>query len=90
MKTTRLPSRPLAFIGVLGGLTAGCAGPGATFVRGPFIAADYEQVYVTGSHIPVLVPKNPGIRGVPNTSPLVIMSPDDLRRAMSPSAFPMH
>ena len=71
-------------------LAAGCAGPATTHANQPLVAADYEQVYVTGSHIPVLVPKSPTARRVPGISPLGILTPDEIRRASGPAPFPMH
>lgn len=71
-------------------VTAGCAGPAAHFPRGPYIAADYEQVYVTGSHIPVLMPKSPSVRRLPSISPLVVLTPEEMQRITAPTPFPMH
>lgn len=65
----------------------GCAGPTAIAARQPFVGADYEQIYVTGSHIPVLVPKSPTARRLPGISPLAIITPDEIRHRGN---FPMH
>jgi hypothetical protein len=73
-----------------GGFGAGCAGPVATGVHRPFVGADYHQVYLTGSHIPVLVPKSPTARMVPTISPLSILTPEEIVRASVPTPFPMH
>lgn len=93
MKTSHPTLRPLVFVSALSGLSAGCAGPARSDladVKPTFVAADYEQGYFTGSHIPVLVPKDPGIRRIPTIFPLVILEPDEMQRAAGPTPFPMH
>lgn len=93
MKTSYPTPRALVFLSTLSGLSAGCAGPASSdiaYVKKPFVTAEYEQVYLTGSHIPVLVPKDPSIRRIPTISPLVILKVEDLQTAMGPTPFPMH
>lgn len=43
---------------------------------------EYEYVRVTGSNIPVRVPKSPTARPLPPASPVTEMSPDDFRNAV--------
>ncbi len=93
MKTPHPTLRALVFMSVLSGLSAGCAGPapsGIAYVKPPFVAAEYEQVYLTGSHIPVLVPKDPSIRRIPTISPLVILKADEMQVSVGATPFPMH
>ena len=93
MKTSHPSFRCSLLIALFAGLAAGCAGPAAHEVaqaRQPFVIADYKQVYVTGSHIPILVPKDPTIQRIPTISPLVILSVDDAQRSTGPTPFPMH
>jgi hypothetical protein len=92
MKTSHPSLRSCLIVALLSSIAAGCAGPsttGITHVKRPIVAAEYEQVYFTGSHIPVLVPKDPNVRRVPTISPLVIMTPDEMQRSVGPT-FPMH
>ena len=89
MKTSPLLRRGLlgAFVSLL---TAGCAGPVATTGEGTppqVVTTEYKQVFVTGSHIPVLVPTSPTARTPPTVSPLVIITPDDMKRL--PGGGPM-
>jgi hypothetical protein len=42
--------------------------------------AQYEYVYVTGSNIPVRVPKTPIARPLLTSSPVRVMSPDDFEK----------
>ena len=76
---------PLALVG------SGCVGTSASKTPGvpgtperAIVTTEYEQVYLTGSHIPVLVPKSPTARRLPTTSPLVIMTAEDAVRAGFP------
>ena len=87
MKTPPLASPRCLVLAALSALAGGCVGPVATDTRRPFVGADYEQIYVTGSHIPVLVPKSPTARRLPGISPLMIITPDDIRRQ---GHLPMH
>ncbi len=71
------------------GLLAGCAGP-ATKATVGVSASEYEQVYVTGSYIPVLVPKGSGLRPIHTISPAVIILQDDVQRALGNGPINMH
>ena len=90
MKTSSFPLRGAVLLLVVACSVAGCAGPAATGVRRPFVGAEYHQVYLTGSHIPVLVPKSATARMVPTISPLSILTPEEIVRASQPTPFPMH
>jgi hypothetical protein len=57
---------------------------------GPMVVVESENVYVTGSHIPVRVPKSASVRTLPTISPLTVLTADDMRRAMGPAPAPMH
>ncbi len=86
-----MKTSPLAWSSLLVAcaLAAGCAGPtAATTPRGePIVTAEYKQVYLTGSHIPVRVPTSPTARIPPTMSPLVILTPEEFGRGTS---TPMH
>jgi len=41
--------------------------------------SEYEYVTVTGSNIPVRVPKSPTARPLPSASPVMQVSPDEFR-----------
>lgn len=90
MKTLPFTPAPLLAALVLSALAAGCAGPGATHARVAFAGADYYQIYLTGSHIPVLVPRSPTAQILPTISPLSILTPDDMVAASAPTGSPMH
>ncbi len=84
--------RLLPLLAALAGLAQGCAGSatsGITHVQPPLVTANYEQVHVTGSHIPILVPTDPNIRRLPTISPLVIIRVDDLQLATGSIPFPI-
>jgi hypothetical protein len=50
----------------------------------------YEEVYVTGSNIPVLVPKGPNtVQRLPTISPVKTISGDAFRDAMRPGRTPV-
>lgn len=68
---------------------SGCAGPSTKSSVGVSVA-DYDQVYVLGSHIPVLVPKGSGARPIHPISPAVIILQDDIQRAMGAGPVSMH
>jgi hypothetical protein len=80
------PSRWILLV-TTSALGAGCAGPAMTDTRRPVVGADYEQIYITGSHIPILVPKSPTARRLPTFSPTVVITPDEIRQRGN---FPMH
>lgn len=86
MKTPLLPLPRWIPVIAFAAFAAGCASPAVTATRRPFVGAEYEQVYVTGSHIPVLVPKSPTARRIPGISPLTILTPDEVRH----HGLPMH
>jgi hypothetical protein len=54
------------------------------------VTTEWENVYVTGSHIPVRVAKGGTTRTTPGISPLVVVFPDDFRFGLGPSPSPMH
>src|SRR5581483_483582 len=92
MKTCRLLVRFTGFV-LLAGLAAalsGCAGMNAGPMRSPFVASDYEYVYVTGSHIPVLVRKGDSGLSASSLSPMAVVNPDDMQHAVGPGRVPMH
>lgn len=93
MKTSsRIPRIvPAASLTVLALLVGGCA----NLVRYPasgdrIVVAEMQNVWVTGSHIPIRVPKNTNLLMGPSISPLTVLTPDDIRRGNGPSAVPMH
>lgn len=51
-------------------------------------AAEYERVYVTGSNLPVLVPRSPTVRPLVNASPVTTLDAAEftelVRRAQTP------
>jgi hypothetical protein len=50
----------------------------------------YEEVYVTGSNIPVLVPKGAStVQALPSISPVKTMSAEAFRDAMRPGRTPV-
>jgi len=75
---------------VLAFAASGCVGTHPTtnastaVPDGAIVTREYEQVYLTGSHIPVLVPKSPTAKMLPPISPLVILSAEDAKRAGIP------
>ena len=84
---------PLVLVSVAGLACAGsgCAGPSSptSIAETRGVVADYKQVYLTGSHIPVRVPTSATARILPTTSPLVILTPEEFSRALAPSTVPM-
>ena len=56
-------------------------------VGGEMILVEYDNVWITGSHIPVRVPRSPTARIAPTISPIQILTADDVRRLPNP---PMH
>ena len=50
-----------------------------------FVTSEYEYVNVTGSQIPIRVPKGAGITGLPTSSPVSVMSGEDFRAMMQRS-----
>jgi hypothetical protein len=46
--------------------------------------SEYETVYVTGSMLPVLVPKSATARPLPSMSPVSTMSAEAYQKAMQP------
>lgn len=95
MKSPTPSIRHASILVVFAGLAAGCVGTtrsqsGIRHVARPFASADYVQVYVTGSHIPILVPKDPSIRRIPGISPVIELRPDDIQSLVSPTPWPMH
>lgn len=89
---SRLPRIvPAALLATLALLVGGCA----NLVRYPasgdkIVVAEMENVWVTGSHIPMRVPKGISLRSTPSISPMTILTPDDIRRGNGPSVVPMH
>lgn len=89
----KIPSRtlcqvPATLLAVGSFLAGGCA----HLVRHPsageqFVVVETENIWVTGSQIPVRVPKSATARMLPTISPVDIITPDDMRRM--PTA-PMH
>jgi hypothetical protein len=51
--------------------------------------SEYETVYVTGSMLPVLVPKSATARPLPSMSPVSTMSPEAFQKAMQPGRTPV-
>jgi hypothetical protein len=85
MKTaTSLPQRASAALFAAAALVlAGCAHHAQAPVPGPdgkILLVEYDQVYVTGSHIPVLVPRSATVRTEPGISPLTTLTPDQMRQ----------
>lgn len=89
MKIRSAPVVLFVFSAALVAAFTGCAGPNTKAVAG-VSAAEYEQVYVLGSYIPVLVPKNSGLRPVHTTSPATIIKQDDIQRALGNGPINMH
>ena len=54
------------------------------------LLVETQEVFVTGSHIPVRIPKSSSVSTVPPISPLTILSADDMRHIGGPSGPPMH
>jgi hypothetical protein len=50
--------------------------------------AEYDQVWVTGSNIPVRVPKGQR-HALHTTSPMVILKQEDVQRALGPGMIPL-
>jgi hypothetical protein len=69
---------------------AGLHGPAANTDRPRVVTKDYVEVQLTGSYIPVRVPKSPTARMAPTISPLAIITPEEAVRITAPSTFPMH
>ncbi len=91
MKT---PSRllcftPAALLAALSLLVGGCANRPQSS-GGEIVVVETQNIWVTGSHIPVRVPKSTTARMIPTISPLTILTADDMRRASGPAAPPMH
>jgi hypothetical protein len=64
-------------------LFSGCAHTDQAPVPGPdgkVVIVEADKVVRTGSHIPTLVPRSPTARVEPPMAPLVVLTPDDLRR----------
>jgi hypothetical protein len=81
-----LPWFPLAGAVIL--LAGGCAShPSQTTARvadQKMVTPNYRWVLVTGSHIPVAVPTDPAVRGVPSISPLSVYTPEEIRQYGGP------
>ena len=88
-----MKTNPRALAFVLFALTAlgatGCVGPNARVLPpNAIVVTEYEQVFVTGSNIPVRVPK--GQRdALHSTSPMVIIRQEDVQRALGPGMIPL-
>jgi hypothetical protein len=80
----------LAAIALFLGGCAGLVGNSSSSASGEMVVVETVNVYVTGSNIPVRVPKSASARQIPTVSPLVIFTADDMRRIGGPSGPPMH
>ena len=63
----------------------------AAAAEGPRVLLDetqYEKIYVTGSNLPVLVPKSSTARPLPSISPVTSVSGDSFRDAVRPGRAP--
>ncbi len=90
MKSSLLAHPSLVFLAVtVVASFTGCGGPGTKSATG-VSATEYEQVFVLGSNIPVLVPKGSGARRVHSISPAIIILQDDIQRALGPGPVSMH
>lgn len=86
---------PAALLAAIALLLGGCAGvvqnpPSSAGSAGNAVVVETVNVYVTGSHIPVRMPKSAIARPTPTISPLIILTADDIRRIGGPSGPPMH
>lgn len=92
----KIPSRilslpPAALLAANALLLGGCA----NLARNPpsggeILVVETENVWMTGSNIPVRVPKSPTARIAPTISPLTVLTPDEMRRGYGPGTAPMH
>ena len=70
-------------------LFASCASPSQPTPGpgGQVVIVEYDNVWITGSNIPVRVPRSPTARIAPTISPMSILTADDVRRMAN---APMH
>jgi hypothetical protein len=91
MKTSHSSFRCWIIVASVSTHLGACAGPSPSALSGqPIVAVEYRQVFLTGSHIPVRVPVSPTARIAPTISPLTILTPEEIVRAVGPTPFPMH
>jgi hypothetical protein len=77
---------------IAGLLLAGCATHKQAKllrVNPPGMVEEYDQVVITGSYIPVKIPRSPTARIDPSISPITIMSRDQFQQEMG-GRSPMH
>ena len=59
-------------------------------IKQPIVIVEYETVYVTGSYIPVRVPKSSTARVPPTTSPVDVITQEEMRRMPMSGRRPMN
>ena len=71
----------IAALSVLPLLASSCNyAPSSPTSPGAIIVTETDNIWVTGSHIPIVVPKSATAHTATGISPLTILSPEDMRR----------